>query len=108
MADAEVTALAGAAKKVSDQYDNRLSPKMMAWLNLSIVAGSIYGTRVYAISARKQMAAAAGGGGSRPGPVKVDAKQKPNGAAQPEARTPADLYGLNYSGGIPGAAPDVM
>jgi hypothetical protein len=103
LAEEEGKALAQAVGKVNDQYNSNLSPKVLAWMQLAMVAGSIYGTRIYAIRARQQAAAA----GARPVPQVaknvVDIKTtKAPGEAGPtlEARTPADLFGLNYSAAI--------
>ena len=111
LASEEAEQLAIAIQKVNEQYDTVMNPKVMAWAQLALVAGSIYGTRIYTIRARHMAAMA-----SKPqpiqmgpamGPVKVDAKTKPNGVFA-DSKTPAELFGLNYSGALQGAAPDVV
>jgi hypothetical protein len=104
LAEEEGKALAQAVQRVNEQYTTQLNPKILAWMQLAMVAGSIYGTRIYAIRARQQ-SAAAGSPQARPVAPKnvVDIKTtKAPGDAGPtlEARTPADLYGLNYSAAI--------
>ena len=101
LADPEAKAYAAAVAKVNEQYSTAWNPKIAAWAQLTMVMGSIYGTRFYAIRRRQQDTPAATGG---PGPQKVvDIKaqqQQAKPAAQNEARTPADLYGLGYSASI--------
>jgi hypothetical protein len=104
LTEAEAHSLAGAVQKVNEQYQTMLNPRALAWLQLAMVAGSIYGTRIYAVRAR-YLAQGAGGSAPRPapGPAKnvIDIKSTPKpGPAPMEARTPADLYGLDYSAAI--------
>lgn len=49
----EAHLLADAAADVAKHYDFLPDPRTQAWLNLAMVAGAIYGPRVWAISARK-------------------------------------------------------
>jgi hypothetical protein len=105
LANEEAATLAVAIQKVNDQYNATMSPKVLAWMQLAMVSGSIYGTRIYAIRARTLAEAARPAAAhnvvnfKQPGPA--EAKVKPNGAAEPaEARTPADLFGLHYSAAI--------
>jgi len=103
LADEEVERLAIACQKVSEQYDTVLSPKMLAWLNLGGVAGAIYGTRIYALVARKKAEAPA-----RPNVVDFKKEGAGKGAqinvgasgANGAAVTPADIFGLNYTAAI--------
>lgn len=113
LSDGEAEAYAIAVKKVNDQYDSQFNAKTLAWIQLLTVTGGIYGTRIYAIQARRREEAklARGGEARRPAPVvpiagaAVKGKVVPEaGAATVEARTPADLFGLlNYSAAIPDA-----
>lgn len=50
--EAESKKLAEAASAVQAQYDVTLNPKMLAWSQLVIVAGAIYGPRAIAVSMR--------------------------------------------------------
>jgi len=121
MAEEESRHLARAIQNVNEQYNTVLNPKVMAWVQLALVGGSIYGTRIVAIRAR-QLAEA---GGSRPAGAAIVDIKTPKGAPDLEAaarraaaaatpkvngdaRTPADLYGLSYGAAIPGAAPDIF
>lgn len=44
--------LAAAASEVMALYDFGMSPEQQAWVNLMMVAGSIYGTKVFAYKMR--------------------------------------------------------
>lgn len=52
----ESTELAKALSTVSQFYDVQVAEKSLAWINLGMVAGSIYGTRLVAIAARRRHA----------------------------------------------------
>jgi hypothetical protein len=104
--ESEAKALADASAKVAAHYNHTIDPRTMAWVNLAMVAGGIYGTRIFAIRARYKAAAAAAAVGPRQTPGNVVDFQKTKGrtaasaaaAAGPTAQTPADIYGLGYSG----------
>jgi hypothetical protein len=110
LANEEAATLAVAIQKVNEQYNATMSPKVLAWMQLAMVSGSIYGTRIYAIRARTLAAQPARpAAGQHPNVVNFkpaapgpEAKVKPNGAAAEteQPRTPADLFGLNYSAAI--------
>jgi hypothetical protein len=96
--EGEAKALADAAAKVAGHYNHTIDPRTVAWVNLAMVAGGIYGTRVFAIRARHRAAQA---GPKQAPPLRnvVDFKAgKTSAAAGPVAQTPADIYGLGYSG----------
>lgn len=52
LSDVEARELSKAIGKVSDFYDSGASEKTLAWVNLAVCAGGIYGTRVFAYSIR--------------------------------------------------------
>lgn len=45
--------LASAASEVMQHYDFGMNPEQQAWVNLMMVAGSIYGSKVFAYKIRK-------------------------------------------------------
>jgi hypothetical protein len=101
--DGESKALADAAQKVAAHYDHSMDPKTLAWVNLAMVAGGIYGTRIFAIRARLKKDAAAKGGGAggrvinfQPAPGQPGAPGPAAGSSAPgpAAKTPGELYGL--------------
>lgn len=51
----ESDALADASAKVAELYDVSADPKTVAWCNLAMTVGMIYGTRFVAISARRKL-----------------------------------------------------
>jgi hypothetical protein len=90
----ESKSLADAASRVAAHYNHNLDPVKLDWARLFIVAGGIYGTRIFAIRARHKTESQA-----KPGPRVVNfqkSEQKPQAA-----QTPADLFGLGYSGATP-------
>jgi hypothetical protein len=52
----EAHRFSGALENVARHYDIQTSQKTVDWIALAMVAGGIYGTRVYAISVKKSMA----------------------------------------------------
>jgi hypothetical protein len=48
----EASQLASALKNVEQYYPMKISGKTLAWINLCMVAGSVYGARIVAYSAR--------------------------------------------------------
>jgi len=104
LAPEEGKALGEAAAAVVAYYDTSFDPKWAAWANLLMVAGGIYGTRVMAIRTRNKADAAArrpqvaefpGAAQARPGVKPNGAPAAPAAAAAP--RTPADMFGMDYS-----------
>jgi hypothetical protein len=51
----ECAKLADAIKDVSKYYVTAFDPKKIAWAHLAIIAGGIYGTRIFAVRNRKQL-----------------------------------------------------
>lgn len=81
----ESKAMAAAVAEVSSHYNHAINPKLMAWVNLLMVAGGVYGTRALAIRARLKTQEKA------KGPQRVAAAEpKPNGAP----RTPSEMFPL--------------
>lgn len=91
----EAKSLADAAAKVASHYNHTIDPVKLDWARLLIVAGGIYGTRIFAIRARHKTEATA-----KPGPRIVNFPDggKAAAAAGAPPQTPADIYGLGYSG----------
>lgn len=90
--------MAEAIVKVSEQYDHAMNPKVLAWVNLAMVAGGIYGTRVVAIRARLAAESKAKGAGR---PVVNIEDRRPVGAQGKAAEqsvmlNPSDVFGLGY------------
>lgn len=82
--DANEAALLGdGIAKVAILYDVTASPKTVAWCNLAMVTGMVYGTRIMAISARKK-----------------DARKKRTDKVRP-IRAGVDIDGVNIGGGMP-------
>jgi len=52
--ESEAKAIAEATAKVSELYDLSADPKTIAWCNLAMVCGTVYGTRFIAIRSRKK------------------------------------------------------
>jgi hypothetical protein len=100
--EGESKRLADGIARVAGFYDHKLNPKALAWVNLICVAGSVYGPRAVAISARLN---AQDKPKAQPKVVVLDggARPKPGPATGPQPRTPADLYGLDYWGYVPDA-----
>lgn len=70
----EAKQVATAVANVSRHYDVQASEKAMDWTNLFMALGMVYGTRLYAIRAKRSQIAA-----SKPTPVKPTAsKSAPN------------------------------
>ena len=53
---AESDAIADASVKVAAMYDLTADPKIVAWSNLAMTLGMVYGSRFIAINARKKTA----------------------------------------------------
>lgn len=49
----EANGLAKAAADVASHYPTTIDPKVLAWCNLAMAVGIVYGPRVYMISQRK-------------------------------------------------------
>ena len=54
LSEDEAKKLSEASKEVLKHYPVGLSDKTLAWVNLAVIAGGIYGTRAWAYSVRKQ------------------------------------------------------
>lgn len=105
LSEGECTAYADAIKNVSAQYNHNIDPRVMAWGNLALVAGGIYGTRIFAIRNRMKAEDAKTPDTkviSMPSAATAAAKQAPSKTVVPVgvARTPADMYGYGYSGAV--------
>lgn len=98
--------LSNAIQNVAQYYPVGLSPKMMAWINLGMVAGGIYGTRMVAIYKRMETERMkktkipfniVSDPTKTPFNIVSDAPQpnpsKPNGKAAPGPLSPSELYG---------------
>lgn len=106
LTEEELKKLATAMARVSSLYDDRINPKLVAWVDLACVAGAVYGPRAIAIGARmKQEAAAA----RRAAPIvmqRMDGNAHANANASAKdtaakaARSPADMFGDFYSANI--------
>jgi hypothetical protein len=91
--------------RVSNLYDDKFNPKVVAWLDLVCVTGAIYGPRIIAIKARWDEE-------EKQKPINVNAvpintpRPSKTQASQPQpqqtpAKTPMDLFGdVNYGAGI--------
>jgi hypothetical protein len=89
----EAKQLGQAIAGVAAQYDTVIDPKKLAWGQLLVCVGTIYGTRIYAVHARKK----ATGGARAPAGNVVDFKQpkaqQQQRPAPPVAQTPSDMWG---------------
>lgn len=83
LSDEEAKRLAEAMARVAALYDVRASEKTLAWMNLAGCVGSIYGTRAFAYSLRKNSE-----GKKKPAPAPVIPFA--NGAAFTAQQPPAD------------------
>lgn len=54
LADEEARSIAKAVARVSEHYDIAASEKTLAWVNLAMIAGSVYGPRILAYELRKK------------------------------------------------------
>jgi len=72
LSDEEAAQFADAAVNVAKHYDVGASAKALAWTDLAMVAGSIYGVRVMQIMGRRKA------GPPRPAPASSSA-DRPNG-----------------------------
>jgi hypothetical protein len=92
----EARQYADALTEVAKFYTLSFDPKKVAIVNLLVVAGKIYGTRLFAYSTRRKLErreAAKSDQAGKPGPVPVAAQPKPNGrAATPQPMSPSDLW----------------
>lgn len=69
--------MAKAAADVAKHYNFNATEKQMAWINLTLCCGSIYGSKFFAYSARSKS------------DVKEKNKTKANGAAAPQSNNVA-------------------
>jgi hypothetical protein len=102
IAESEAKLLADAAARVAVLYDTTINPRVMAWSNLLSVVGMVYGTRIWSIRARWKDESKA-----RPKVVSMPIKSSGGtvagtgaGSTAGSAVTPADLYGVGYTGSI--------
>lgn len=77
----EATALAQAMNEVAKQYTVSIDPKTLAWANLTMCMGTIYGTRIWAYKNRTK------GQGKKQLPPNVQAI-RPNAGQAPNLNTP--------------------
>lgn len=105
----EAKKYAGSLARVSSLYDDRINPKLVAWVDLACVLGAIYGPRCIAISARWKAEE-----NQRPTVINVqpiNTPRQPAGQNRPAAtatgapaRSPVDLFGdVFYGASIPDA-----
>jgi hypothetical protein len=89
--ESEAKKLSKAITQVAEFYPVELAPKVVAWVNLTICCGAIYGTRVIAISNRLKNAPK-----EKPRMAVLPAANsfagKPNGAPQPEAQKQSRIF----------------
>jgi hypothetical protein len=95
----EAKQLSEAIQQVSQFYPVGLSPKTLAWINLSMVAGGLYGTRIVAIYNRtKTNAKPRLQNTVREMPIQQGpAQNRTNGAPQTPLTNPSQLYTM-FSG----------
>jgi hypothetical protein len=90
----ECVKLADAVSEVSKHYTTAFNPKTVAWVHLAVIAGGIYGTRIFAVRNRIQMQRSIAI--ARP-KVMPSGAGKANGAAAPAGKTevaPEALWGM--------------
>ncbi len=97
--DEEAKKFAASLARVSSLYDDRINPKLVAWIDLLCVAGSIYGPRAIAISARFK---------AEKGPrvVTIDRQSRTTvkGTGGEGPRSPVEMFGdVFYGANIPDA-----
>lgn len=99
----EAKAFMKAAQNVMRHYDVQTSQKALDWIALVGCCGSIYGTRAFAIAARRagERQAAAGDGNVLRWPVKPKPRPEPVHAA-PEPVSPAANAPPDYVPSVPG------
>jgi hypothetical protein len=98
----EARKFAGSLARVSSLYDDRINPKLVAWIDLVCVAGAIYGPRAIAISARMKTEST-----TRPAPVVINQPRQSAGKSSnaPGPRSPVEMFGDLFSGA---AIPDAV
>lgn len=107
----EAKKFAGSLARVSSLYDDRINPKLVAWIDLVCVTGAIYGPRAIAISARMKQEQpqraqpivinTRATAGPTAGPTNKDTRPQAQAA---NARSPVDLFGdVFYGATIPDA-----
>jgi hypothetical protein len=67
----EAAKLAASIANVAEQYDIAVARRTLAWMDLSVTVGGIYGTRAYAYHLRKQAEGVKKMGPGSSGPVAV-------------------------------------
>lgn len=100
----EAAKLADAIADVSKYYVTSFDPKKVAWVHLAVIAGGIYGTRIFAyrnrISAQKSLGPQAAKPSPKPTPVNpsVPQAQKVNGVAREDGKVeidPVSVWGMS-------------
>lgn len=87
----EAEALASAISTVQEHYPVSWAPKTMAWLNLGMVAGGIYGPRIFVLAAKRKPKA------TPAAPVIMPMPKSPEkAAAVPAGTTPSQLFPMGY------------
>jgi hypothetical protein len=104
----ETEAYAAAVADVASYYNAAIDPRTLAWVNLVMVAGGLYGSRMVAIhhrlkSERKDNVVPFPSPGQSPAPAPTPA---PAAKQNQGVRTPADLFGLNGGGTLSEALGD--
>lgn len=89
--------LGSAVKDVGSYYGAVFDPKKVAIFNLCMVAGGIYGTRIFAIRNRMQAQRVAKPVTPKPTPIRTGQSQPPvNGKANPNGEIPPEaLWGMS-------------
>lgn len=87
----EAATIADAAHNVSAHYNHAMDPKTLAWLNLAIAVGAVYGTRIFAI--RNRLANQRTQAAAPPKLVTQIRETRNDTQKQNTPITPADLFG---------------
>ncbi len=106
LAEAEAKALARGIETVAKHYPVELSPKRLAWGNLTLVAGSIYGPRAILLfqRARGNVADVAPTAMAMPAAMAMPG-QAASAAAPPRAPAPIASVTQLHASAAPGAMP---
>ena len=88
LAQSEAEQLAQAIRGVTDLYVTSIDPRVIAWGNLMMVCGMIYGPRIYTIMKKqpKKLTVV---------PIRAESQANGTAAAQP-INTPSQMYGADF------------